>query len=944
MKRRHTIGRTIKLLILAVPASALMLGSAQAQTTVGLNIQGYYYGAGTTNATVIGYGNGYQTTGFPVTATAFGVAVENWTSTVPLPGQAAISTNVTFGGILTAQLTAPDAWESGIGEQVAGWNPETVPPGNDEVTWAYLDDGAADGESPSATVSGLAAKFPNGYVIQTIAAEANVATFDGVEFTDGTTSNVVDYATYYIANPINDGTDLGGTVGLSAQSGVFTSDTININCLPKTAGNRSTLAGFIITDMPVVTLPPLGSTNNAGSSFALSASPIGIPPLSYQWQLNGTNLPGATGLTYTNADATIADGGDYTLVVTNLYGATTSQVAIVSVLTSPGISVDLPPAVTNYSTMNAAFSVVAGGAQPLSYTWFKNGAPLSDTTAILDLTNLQTSDAASYQVIVSNALGTATSGVVALSVLSSAPPYEGFAYSPGDLAGQGGGVGWNGAWSEESGVVVDGGTINGDAAVIAAVTPWRGGLNQLDTNGGALELAANGSADYENIRSLLTTLGGNGSGTIYISFVAQITNTTWGGIELVQDGAISLFLGSCWEGANWGWGFRAGPLATSTVSPFTYSLLVYRFDFTPTNTAIRLYVNPTSLAGEPSVASVSGTQLTPLTFDQMRITSHGYIGTGAGPDGVMDEIRIGGTWAAVTPHTLRNDAAFALSVVAGGVIEDTKPVGTPHPGLAYNTTWLASSTDNSSVARTGVEQFSAANGGQITVAPNSDFDTTNGTICFWMLYSIPLSGFPGPGNEAAMLFDRRTTNGTIIGVSTSGNIEFQASGGVNHFIGTSYVVDGNWHEVAITYDQSSNGVVTLYVDGALDTAQPNTNVWSWPAAQEIELGRSHDTYWYVYDGQMDDFRMYNTILSSTEVATIAAPATSDMLEEPDALEVRFNFDSGTVGNSIAWPFGTLQSSPTLGPGAVWTSLPNATSPLPFLPTNPATFFRLYGTP
>jgi hypothetical protein len=62
------------------------------------------------------------------------------------------------------------------------------------------------------------------------------------------------------------------------------------------------------------------------------------------------------------------------------------------------------------------------------------------------------------------------------------------------------------------------------------------------------------------------------------------------------------------------------------------------------------------------------------------------------------------------------------------------------------------------------------------------------------------------------------------------------------------------------------------------------------------------------------------------------------------LEVRFSFDSGTSGNSLVWPFGTLQSSPTLGSGAVWTTLSNAVSPMPFLPTNPATFYRLFGIP
>jgi hypothetical protein len=940
MKKRNS-SRILKQLFLAVPASALMLGSSQAQTTVGLNVVGYYYNSGTSPQTV-GYGNGYQTTGFPVTATAFGVAPQNWFNTVALPGTAQfgatlpISTSFTFAGSLTAQITSPDAWESGIGEQVAGWNPETVPPGNDEVTWAFLDDGNVTGESSSVSVSGLAATFPNGYVIQTIAAEANVATFDGVDITDGTFDTNVTYTTYYVANPVNDGTDVGGTVGLSGQSLVFTNDTININCDPKTDGNRSTLAGFIITDMPVVTLAPAGTTNILAGAFTLSAGAIGIPPLSYQWQLNGTNLAGATATSYTNTDAAATDSGEYTLMVTNLYGSTTSQVASVTILLAPAIGVDLPTAVTNYSTMNASFTVLAQGPPPLNYTWIKNGENLTDTNADLVLTNLQTSDAGSYEVVVSNQAGSVTSSVVALTVLASAPPYEGFAYSPGDLAGQGGGVGWNGVWTEESGY-------NGDAAAIPAVTPWVGGVSQLDSTGGSLELAANGTADYDDIRGLLTTLGGNGSGTIYLSFVSEITNTTWGGIELVQDSATSLFLGSCWEGANWGWGGRAAPVAVTSVSPFTYSLLVYRFDFTPTNTAIRLYVNPSSLSTEPGVPGAAGTLSSPLTWDEMRIVSHGYLGTGAGPDGVMDEIRVGGSWAAVTPHTLPTNAPFALQLVPGGVIADTKPFGTPHPGLSYNTTWSNSVTDGNNVTRTGVEQFSAGNRGQITVAPDADFDSTNGTICFWMLYN-DVSGLPGPGAEAAMLFDRRTTNGTIIGLNISGGIEFQAAGGVNHFIGTSYVVDGNWHEVAITYDQSSNGVVSLYVDGNLDTSQANTNTWSWPATEEIELGRSHDPYWYIYDGAMDDFRMYNTVLTPSEISVIATPSTSDSLEEPNALEVRFSFDSGTSGNSLVWPFGTLQSSPTLGSGAVWTTLSNAVSPMPFLPTNPATFYRLFGIP
>jgi hypothetical protein len=320
--KRSLFTRPIKQTLLAVPAAALMLGAAHAGTTVGLNFQAWYYDSGATPQT-IGYGAGYQTTGFPVTAAAFGVPAANWFNPDPLPCQAAISGYATFGGVnttfaggLTANLLAPNAWQSGIGEQVAGWNPETVPPGNDEVTWGYLDSNA--GQSPAVTVAGLAAKFPNGYVIQTIAAETGTASFNDVDISDGVTTSTLVYSTYFVTGSASDGYDGNGTVGLSAPSGVFTADTININPEAQTSPNRSTLAGFIITDQPLITRSyPAASLTTIGGSFTLNGVAMGIGNLSYQWQHAGTNLPGATSASFTNASAAAPDSGNYQLVVTS---------------------------------------------------------------------------------------------------------------------------------------------------------------------------------------------------------------------------------------------------------------------------------------------------------------------------------------------------------------------------------------------------------------------------------------------------------------------------------------------------------------------------------------------------------------------------------------------------------------------------------------------------
>jgi hypothetical protein len=96
---------------------------------------------------------------------------------------------------------------------------------------------------------------------------------------------------------------------------------------------------------------------------------------------------------------------------------------------------------------------------------------------------------------------------------------------------------------------------------------------------------------------------------------------------------------------------------------------------------------------------------------------------------------------------------------------------------------------------------------------------------------------------------------------------------------------------------------------------------------------------------MDDFRIYNRVLSSTEIIAISTPATSDSVLD-STLMVRYNFGTAAgVGKGLFWQqIGVLQSSPVLGPSAVWTPLPTTAPAYSFLPrtsvTNSALFYRL----
>jgi Concanavalin A-like lectin/glucanases superfamily len=946
--KRKLLGKTLKQTFLAVPAAALMLGASQGQTTVGLNFQAWYYDSGNTPQTV-GYGSGYQTTGFPVTARAFGIDPANWFNPDPLPCSATISDNVTFAGTLTAQINAPNAWQSGIGEQVAGWNPETVAPGNNEVTWGYLDDGNTTGESPSVSVSGLAAIFPNGYVVQTIAAENGSTTFDPVNITDGSTTNTVAYSTYYVASPASDGADFGGTVGLSVPSGTFTSDTINIDCQPKTSGSRSTLAGFIITDQPVVSLDPVGGTNDQGSSLVLTAGAIGIPPLSYQWRLNGSPIPGATSSSYTNSSLTSADAGNYDLVVTNLYGATTSAVAVVAIQLKPLFVTDLSSTTNStYIGFSPMLSVVARGANPLSYQWEMNGTPVvGATNASITVSNL-TVGVSGYNVVVTNIYGMIASETDYLNAVTAPDVYTTkvgqdapTSYWPlNEVAGS--------IAHDYSGYGHDGEQTNGLTLGVSGPQPptfpgFSTGKTAYQFDGASGYIACGTNASL--------------SGTTDFTVEAWIktTATTAGDIVCQRDpnGYIGEY--ECTMNAN------------GTLAFYIYGS-GYQFDFTSSKTVndgnwhyvvfVRNGETGIIYIDGANVASASG------TVQALGPTLQTYIGANVRDndqyfDGAMANVAIYNhaltPGQIITHYITGTGVPLTIAMIPGGVIQDEKPAGTLHDGLNFSTTWLTNSTDYNNVTRNGVEQFTEAKNSQITIPPDdADFNSTNGTICFWVNYLFPIAGLPGSGNEGATLFDHRTSNGAVIVLnSTSGSIEFQAikdTNGVPNgnftLAGSSYVADGNWHHVTITYDQSSNGVVSLYVDGVLDTSQPNPSAWSWPTNQEIELGRSHDSYWYVYDGQMDDFRIYNRILTPTEISTIATEGTSDTLVDTNALMVRFNFDSAPSGNSIVWPYGVLQSSPVLGPGAVWTTLTNAVSPQPVLidPAKPQIFYRSTFTP
>jgi uncharacterized repeat protein (TIGR01451 family) len=86
---------------------------------------------------------------------------------------------------------------------------------------------------------------------------------------------------------------------------------------------------------PAITVQPFGQVLAAGSLLQLQVLAAGVQPLSYQWRLNGADLPSATQSSYSVAAAQAVDAGTYSVIVTNTLGQASSVTALVSVSSAP---------------------------------------------------------------------------------------------------------------------------------------------------------------------------------------------------------------------------------------------------------------------------------------------------------------------------------------------------------------------------------------------------------------------------------------------------------------------------------------------------------------------------------------------------------------------------------------------------------------------------------
>ncbi len=185
----------------------------------------------------------------------------------------------------------------------------------------------------------------------------------------------------------------------------------------------STVAQVTVVTAPTITQQPMGTNVLAGRQFALSVTASGTAPMSYQWTFESRNISGATGsaLVITNAQA--ANEGVYSVSVQNVAGSAVSSSVLVRVDPAAPNLITGPSSAVVPAATNVVFSVGCVGSQPMSYQWVLNGLAISGATASqYSITDVQAWHAGNYQVIISNGVGSVTSGVGNL-VVNPVTPY-----------------------------------------------------------------------------------------------------------------------------------------------------------------------------------------------------------------------------------------------------------------------------------------------------------------------------------------------------------------------------------------------------------------------------------------------------------------------------------------------------------------------------------------
>jgi hypothetical protein len=183
----------------------------------------------------------------------------------------------------------------------------------------------------------------------------------------------------------------------------------------------SVVAVLTVNSVPLLIGEPADASVAPGSpaSFAVN---VNGPLLSYAWFKDGSPVPGATNATLTISNVVLGTQGSYQAVVTNFAGAVTSRVAL---LTFNSVALNIvaqPQSLTATQGTSVTLSALVSGVPPFAYQWIFGSVPIPDATnSSLTFPRVDSTNAGSYRVVVTNDYLVVTSSQATLTVVAPSP-------------------------------------------------------------------------------------------------------------------------------------------------------------------------------------------------------------------------------------------------------------------------------------------------------------------------------------------------------------------------------------------------------------------------------------------------------------------------------------------------------------------------------------------
>ena len=316
-----------------------------------------------------------------------------------------------------------------------------------------------------------------------------------------------------------------------------------------------------------------------------------------------------------------------------------------------------------------------------------------------------------------------------------------------------------------------------------------------------------------------------------------------------------------------------GGTVAPTFGPSLYEigstiLVVVKLDNTVSPIAASIYVNPLPGAAQPAATVTNNQGTSSLSnFASVYIRQAGTASSGTG-NLQIDELRIGGTWADVTPAGITAPTVIASTA---GLTGFNQFVGTPSTEQNFNVTGL-NLTGNVSLSVSGDYQISltagSGFGSTLSLAP------TTGSVSSTPIY-VRLNGASAnaSANSAVIISstgatnDTVTLNGTILNPAPTIFASVNSLAGFSHFVGNPSTTQ--------TFDASGNFLtsnLTITASGAFEVSQSATSGFANSISISPSTGTVASTPIYV--------RLNGTSFNANQTGTViltSTGATADTL-------------------------------------------------------------------